>query len=136
MHRKVAGSARLGTLVLIPILVFGCARDRISVTPAPGDLAAKNQSKRICVVANPNVAVRDFLDSYRAALERRGYSVSVVQGNPQVSACPLTTRYVAYNNGLAQLELYWEGRPAGGGFHSSAALSGEALGLLVDRLLP
>jgi len=135
MHPKVSGLARLGTIALAVLLV-SCARDRINVVPLPSDLAAKNPSKRICVVTNPNVAVSGFLDAYRAALERRGYSVSVVQKNPQVSVCSLTSRYVAYANGLAQLSLYWEGAPAGSGFHSSAAVSSEALGTLVDRLLP
>jgi|SRR6185503_5212762 len=134
-HPKGIGLARLNAAVLLAALAAGCASDRISVVPAPADLGAKS-GKRICIVENPNVAVRDFVLAYRTALERRGYFVEIFQKNPQVSVCQLTSRYVAYANGFAQLELYWEGRPVGNGFHSSAALSNEALDTLVSRLLP
>ena len=131
------GPLRIREAVLLAVLALcGCARDRIHVSPVSLDLDAKNPGKLICIVENPRVVVSDFLGSYRAALEDKGYKVNVVKRNPQVSACPLTTRYVAYANGFARLEVYWEGIPAGMAAHSAAANSEEALRQLVNRLLP
>lgn len=128
---------RFRECALIALVVLsGCARERSHVVPPPLDLSAKNPGKVICIVANPQVAVSHFLPAYRAALEAKGYKVNVVQKNPQVSACPLTTRYVAYQNGFAQIELYWEGKPVGHAMHSAAGSSDEALNQLVYRLLP
>lgn len=116
--------------------ISGCASDRVHVVPAPLDLSEKNPGKVICVVENPQVAVGRFLETYRAALQGRGYTVHVVQRNPQASVCPLTTRYVAYQNGFTQLNLYWEGKPVGQAMHSAGAGSDEAIRQLVNRLLP
>ena len=122
--------------IVAALVLCACAADRGRVRPAPRDLADRNPERRICIVENRHVAQPDFLDAYRAALEKKGYRVSVSQKNPQVSACPLTTRYVAYANGFAQLDLYWEGKPAGSAMHKSAAFSQEALQDIVDRLMP
>jgi len=115
---------------------FGCASDRIHVSPAPADLSEKNPGKLICIVENPRVTASSFLGAYRTALQFRGYAVNVVKNNPQASVCPLTTRYVAYANGFAQLDVYWEGKPVGHATHSAGASSEDALKELVNRLLP
>jgi hypothetical protein len=126
---RLAGAALLAIVAL-----SGCAR--VHVVPAPTDLSEKNPAKVICIVENPRVAGTQFLDAYRAALEGRGYTVNVVKKNPQASACPLTTRYVAMGNGFARLDLYWEGKPIGQATHTDAANSEEAIKQLVNRLLP
>jgi hypothetical protein len=128
-------SLRAAALLAL-VAISGCASDRVHVVPAPLDLGEKNPGKVICVVENPQVAVSLFLQAYRSALQDRGYTVHVVPRNPQASVCPLTTRYVAYQNGFVQLSLYWEGKPAGGATHSAAASSDEAIRALVARLLP
>lgn len=132
--KKKTGCAVAALLVLLA--VSGCATDRVQIRPVPSELADKNPSKRVCIVENPRVAVSDFLAAYRAALEARGYAVTVVQKTPSASACPLTTRYTAFQNGLTQLEVFWEGRPVGSAAHSAAAYSSAAINNMVQGLFP
>lgn len=131
---KQAGRGLAALMVLLA--VSGCARDRVQITPVPGELAQKNPGKRICIVENPRVAVSGFLPAYRAALEGWGYAVSVVEKSPAASTCPLTTRYIAFQNGLTQLEVFWDGRPVGSAAHSAAAYSEDALKRMVQGLFP
>jgi len=123
-------------VVATAVGLSGCASDRLQVTPVPTNLGEKNPQKLICIVENPRVVAPSFLEEYRFALQMRGYTVNVVKNNPQASACPLTTRYVAYANGFAQLDVYWEGQPVGRAMHSAAANSGSATRELVNRLFP
>ena len=126
-----------GVTLLVLAVLSGCAGPQVRVIPAPAGLSEKNPAKLICIVENPRVVDgTNFLDAYRAALEGRGYTVNVVKKNPQASACPLTTRYAAFANGFAQLELYWEGKPVGGASHSYGASSEEAIKQMVNRLFP
>jgi len=111
-----------------------------TVTPTSGASATvQTTEKRICVVENSRVARPDFLDAYRAALEKKGYAVTVVQKNPQPSQCPLTTRYSAQygSNVIAYLELYREGKPAGRATYRGRSDDAEQIVRgMIDQLLP
>lgn len=147
-----AGSLSAG-LVLVAVL-SGCATS--SVVPVPSAQQPQGQTaegtqdapaRRICIVENPRVRGKEFLDAYRKALEGRGFSVTVVQRNPQASHCPLTTRYVAYWRWdlvyymtFAELTVYRDGKPVGRAVHNargSRFISTEdAVKGLVVRLFP
>lgn len=98
------------------------------------------QLKQICIVENPRVTRGgEFLDAYRAALEKKGYTVTVVQKNPQPSQCPLYTRYTAaggFDRALMQLEVYREGKPVGRAVSRGAIDFESTAKELVDRLFP
>lgn len=109
--------------------------DAAAFAPSAGSSA----EKRICVVENTRVARADFLDAYRSALQGKGYSVTVVQRNPQPSQCPLTTRYSAQygTNVIAYLELYREGKPAGRATYRGRSDDAvEIIRSMIDQLLP
>lgn len=133
--------------LMAALALCACAGQRSQVAPVAPQLApaapaaaAVSEPKRICVVENPRVAIPDFLEAYRTALEKRGYAVKVVQRNPQPSECPLFTRYTAFFGGsrgpLVRLDVYRDGKPVGaatsrGGYDLEADVR-----QLVDRLLP
>jgi hypothetical protein len=107
---------------------------------------AQPRLKRICIVENSRVR-EDFLDAYKAALSAKGYEVEVFKNTPQVSQCPLTTRYVAYwawdmvlYMRYAELRVYRDGKPAGRAVfeaRSSRMIDPETkLRELVDQMLP
>lgn len=147
-----AGSLGIGLALVVSL--SGCARS--SVVPVPASQEAPVQAiegageapaRRICIVENPRVAHKDFLDAYRTALEGKGFTITVVQKNPQPSVCPLTTRYVAYWKwdvlyylSFAQLDVYREGKPVGRAVHDargSRFITTEGtVKNLVDRLFP
>jgi hypothetical protein len=134
-------------LAMLPafVVLWGCSHS--SVTPvtsaavqhgSPTSAEPAGRAKRICIVENPRVMNREFIDAYKDALEKKGYAVTVVQRNPQPSQCPLTTRYTAagaFDGALFRLEVYRDGKPAGAathrGFYSEASLRE-----LVNKLLP
>lgn len=124
------------TALVILLALAGCARDRVQIRSVPGEVVERNSAKRICIVENPRVAVTGFLPAYRAALQSRGYAASVVDKTPSAAECPLTTRYMAFQNGLAQLEVFWDGQPVGSAAHSNAAHSEEAIKNMVQGLFP
>src|SRR3954467_6896669 len=117
---KLWGIGLLGIGLALVASLSGCARTAVvpvSTTvevPNPAALGAKEApAKRICIVENPRVAQKEFLEAYRAALETKGFVTTIVQKNPLASVCPLTTRYVAYWNwdliyylSFAQLDVY------------------------------
>lgn len=145
----------LHRFAVFALLVLGaCARSHVTPVPAaaiqsgPGATAANPAPAptRICIIENPRVR-SDFLDAYKAALSSRGYEVEVVKETPQVSQCPLTTRYVAYwawdmvlYMRQAELRVYRDGKPAGRAVfqaRSSRFIDTEAkVKELVDQLLP
>jgi len=145
-------------ILILPIalaaILSGCARSSVvpvRAAPEPSAPTAETPSdapsRHICIVENPRVAQKEFLDAYRAALEAKGFATTVVQKNPQASVCPLTTRYVAYWNwdlvyylSFAQLDVYREGKPVGRAIHNargSRFITTEGtIKSLVDRLFP
>jgi|SRR4051794_31881694 hypothetical protein len=145
-HWVVAASllAALSACATSRVAPVSIAKDAaVRPSQSPGEAPAK----RICIVENPRVVQKDFLDAYRAALEGKGFTVSVVQKNPQASVCPLTTRYVAYWKwdllyylSFAQLDVYSEGKEVGQAIHNargSRFITTEGtVKELVDRLFP
>jgi hypothetical protein len=136
------------TIALAAVSILcACASQRSRVTPVAAPPAvtapaaeAQPEPKRICVVENPRVAIADFLEAYRAALEKKGYSVTVVQRNPQPLQCPLFTRYTAFVGGsrgpLVQLDVYRDGKRVGGATSRGGYDLETDVRQLVDRLLP
>ena len=143
LHRSTV----FGIPLLALLALWGCARSQVtpvatSAVPAP----TASGAKRICIIENPRVR-SDFLDAYKAALSGRGYEVQVYANTPQVSECPLTTRYVAYwawdmvlYMRSAELRVYRDGKPAGRAVYqarSSRLVDTESkVRELVDQLLP
>jgi hypothetical protein len=112
---KRQGGGRRGYAVLIAALALGlgaCATSQVSPV-------ASLDVKQICVIENPKVRA-SFLDSYRKALEERGYTVRVLPETARLSSCPVTSTYVAYwwwdivlYMRHAQLEIYKDEKLAG-----------------------
>jgi hypothetical protein len=142
---------RTTALALITALgLAACARSHVAPVPAsqvsPAASPDTGATKQICIVENPRVR-QDFLDSYRAALQAKGFAVTVVPKNPQASTCPLYTRYVAHwawdlvvYLRFAQLDIYREGKQVGQAIHdarSSRFIDTEAkIKELVNQLFP
>lgn len=119
------------TLVLAVAALGACSTTRSHVAPVAA--APENPARRICLVTNARV-IGNFPDLYRAALEQRGYAVTVVTRNPQPSECPLTTRYTAFSE-LVLVDVYREGKPVGNGT-LRGRYSQTDIQQLVDKLLP
>jgi hypothetical protein len=113
MKEEVCG--RRVCAVLAATLAVGlgaCAKSQVSPV-------ASLDIKQICVIENPKVRT-SFLDSYRKALEERGYTVRVLPDTARLSSCPVTSTYVAYwwwdivlYMRHAELEIYKDEKLAG-----------------------
>jgi hypothetical protein len=107
------GDVKKTSLALIGALgLAACATSKVSPV-------ASLETKQICVIENPKVRA-SFLDSYRKALEERGYTVRVLPETARLSSCPVTSTYVAYwwwdivlYMRHAQLEIYQDEKLAG-----------------------
>lgn len=116
-------TARLKTFLPIAGLALlglgGCAIQQ-KVSPV-----SALESKEICVRENDKV--RDgFLDSYRSALERRGYRVRLLTPNAPQDACRVTSTYtaswrwdLASYMAYAEIRVYKDGQLAGEAIYDS-----------------
>jgi hypothetical protein len=74
-------------LLFIPLL-SGCSVKYAANSVAVGDMS----SKEICVIEDTSVN-KAFLPAYRAALEKKGFTVKTLRQGSALSACPLTSTY-------------------------------------------
>jgi hypothetical protein len=70
--------------------ICGCT---ITQTASPVSFQ-ESEVRQLCVIEDPKV-FDDFLPTYRAALERKGFSVKVLDPGSPVTSCPLTSTYYA-----------------------------------------
>lgn len=101
------------------IALFGLGGCAIQQKVSP---VASFEGKEICVRENDKV--RDgFLDSYRSALEDKGYRVKLLTPNSPHDACPVTSTYTAsWRWDLATYMAYAEIR-----VFKAGQLAGEAV---------
>lgn len=138
---------RIGYCVaLATTLLAGCA---INQTVKPVDRFEGNQ---VCVVVNPAVSQKGFLETYTRVLGEKGYAVKQLQVGSAVTECPVTSTYTAnwrWDMGLymsyAEIKVFKDGQPSGqavydargGGANMNKFIRGEAkITELVDQLFP
>ena len=97
------------------VVSSGCT---ITQTARPVALHATD-SREVCVIEDPRVD-ETFSPAYRAALERKGFSVKVLQPASPVQSCPLTSTYYARWSwdfvpymSLAKIVIYRDGKEEG-----------------------
>lgn len=88
-RRSIESAAAVVAAVFV---VSACSQARQNVQPVP-----KLDPARVCIVENAKTRV-EFRDGYRRALERKGYEVDVLPEGTPLSACPVTSKYVAHWN--------------------------------------
>jgi len=96
-------------------LVSGCTITQ-NARPVP---LREGDTKEMCVIEDPRVS-KTFLPAYRAALERRRFSVKTLAPGAPFTSCPLTSTYyarwswdfVTYMS-LAQIVVYRDGAQVG-----------------------
>ena len=71
------------------LLFFGCSVSHIA-NPVTN---IETGSKEICVIEDTRVR-ESFLPAYKAALEKKGFSVRILSPGADVASCPLTSTYV------------------------------------------
>jgi hypothetical protein len=125
------------TLLLAALAAAACSTKQ--VTPV-----AMGDEKRICIIENPKVRF-DVLNTYREALEKRGFQVQVLAPSTSPSGCPVTTTYTGLWRldfplvylAYAELRVYRDGRPTGRAVYNARASRNSAEGPineLVDDL--
>lgn len=87
---SVDTAARLAVGLLLLAGLGGCT---ITQTGQPVSLGERD-AKQMCVVEDPRV-FEEFLPAYRTALERKGFSVTILKPGSPVTSCPLTSTYTA-----------------------------------------
>ena len=112
---------------------------------------SNSEPHEICFVANP--AVRgDFLEAYKEAVSNKGLRVKVISERAAVTACPLTTTYIAnwrwdlaWYMAYANIKVYRNGRLEGEALYDSLQAGASTskfvqakakIQELTDRLFP
>jgi len=97
------------------LILCGCT---ITQTARPVPFHAAD-AKEMCVIEDPRVD-ETFLPAYKAALERKGFSVKVLQAGSPIQSCPLTSTYYARWSwdfvpymSLAKIVVYRDGKEEG-----------------------
>ena len=134
--------------VLVTLLLVACSTTRVKPV-APQVIGSAASVDRICIVENPRVAVKEFVNTYQSALEQRGYKVEVIRDRKAYSLamCPYLSEYTAFYAwdmvfylSYAELTIYKDGKVAGSAVYrarSSRLVSDEeAVTRLVKELLP
>ncbi|WP_296001665.1 Sbal_3080 family lipoprotein [Rugamonas sp.] len=132
-------------LFISGVALSGCA---IQQTVKPVEHFADQQ---VCVIENP--AVREgFVESYRHALETKGYVARQLPATASIIECPITSTYTAnwrwdlamymsyadikvYNNGKPIGEAVYDSRHAGGNM-GKFINADHKITELVDQLFP
>jgi hypothetical protein len=86
----MSASSWSATGFILLIALGGCT---IVQTAQPVSLR-DGDPRQICVVEDPRV-FEEFLPLYKAALERKGFSVKLIPPNSLPSSCPFTSTYHA-----------------------------------------
>ncbi|MDB5900305.1 MAG: hypothetical protein JWP22_4080 [Ramlibacter sp.] len=112
-------------LALSSTLLVGCAITQ-SVKPV-----ARFDGAQVCIVVNPAVSQKGFLETYTRVLREKGYSVKQLQPGSAVSDCPVTSTYTAnwrWDLGLymayADIKVFNNGQQSGAAVYD--AMSGGA----------
>jgi hypothetical protein len=107
---------------LLVILLPACSTTR---TANPISIQELN-SKEICVIENKKVKA-EFLPIYKAALEKKGFSVKILEPDSNLASCPVTTTYVGewwggidQNMSYAEIVVYRNGNRAGDALYKTA----------------
>jgi hypothetical protein len=113
MHMKPAA------IVALAVVLPGCAI-RQTVNPV-----APVASREVCVIENQKVK-EGFLESYRRALTTKGYVLQQLASSAAITACPITSTYVAHWNwdlavymSYAEIRVFRDGQPAGDAIYDS-----------------
>lgn len=116
---------RLLAIAALITVLSGCAITQ-NVTPVP--VAA---TKAICIVENPPVRA-GFLTEYRSALEKRGYTVKVVQKDAAGTDCAMTSTYlarwswdIALYMSYAEIQVFRDGQQVGSALYDSRSGGGR-----------
>lgn len=127
-------------LLFAILAISGCSTVQQNVSPV-----AKFEGKQICIIENERVRA-GFLAAYRKAVEDKGYDVRVLSQTAQLSACPITSRYVAHWGvdlvvvymAYADIRVYDKGQPAGRAvYRGNKFISAEEkVQELVNQLFP
>lgn len=104
-------------LLIAVLALSGCGSTRKKVSPVAVSPVAKFEGREVCIIENPRVR-GNFLEVYKKALVDKGYEVRVLPTSAQLSACPITSQYVAlwiYGTQLihADIKVYHKTQPAG-----------------------
>jgi hypothetical protein len=137
-------------VVLVPALLLlatGCSIVQEVKPVVKTDLPGKE----ICVAENADVR-QGFLEAYRAALERKGFTVRVLPPGSGITQCPLLTTYtanwrwdLALYMAYARMTVYRDGKAIGratydallgGGRLDKFIQADEKIKELVDQLFP
>ena len=113
----------------------------------------EGDTRQICLVEDPRV-FEGFLPAYRAALERKGFTVTVLGPGAPVTSCPLTSTYyarrswdfvtyvshaviVVYRDGTKAGEALYDAPKAGFALTSRIYETTESkVATMVDQLFP
>lgn len=105
----------LPATLLLCTALSGCT---ITQTANPVSLP-ETDAREICVIRDPRV-FDEFLPTYKAALERKGFSVQLLEPGSAVGSCPLTSTYTALRSwdfvtymSHAIITVYRDGAKAG-----------------------
>jgi hypothetical protein len=147
-------------LYLLPVLalsgcggtqqvVFPAADAPVAVAPVAKNFrvspVAKFEGKEVCIIENPRVR-KGFLEAYRNALANKGYEVRLLPASAQLSACLITSQYMALWGfdtfasylRLADIKVYNKSNPAGRAVYRGNLFinAEETVQELVNRLFP
>jgi len=133
-------SIRVALLIAV-LALSGCGSTQQKVSPVKVSPVAKFEGREVCIIDNPRVR-GNFLETYKKALVDKGYEVRILPSSAQLSACPITSQYVAlwmYGSQLihADIKIYNKTQPAGRAVYNSrqdGINSDEIVQEMVNRL--
>jgi hypothetical protein len=133
-------------LVLASAFLAGCA---INQTVKPVE---RFEGTQVCIVVNPAVSQKGFLETYTRVLSEKGYTVKQLQAGSAVTECPVTSTYtanwrwdLALYMAYADIKVFSNGQQSGqavydamrGGANMNKFIKGDAkITELVDQLFP
>jgi hypothetical protein len=133
-------------LVLSTALLAGCAIHQ-NVKPV-----ARFDGNQVCIVVNPAVAQKGFLEAYTRVLAEKGYTTRQLSPGSAITDCPVTSTYTAnwrWDLGLymayADIRVFTNGQQSGqavydalrGGGNMNKFIRGDAkITELVNELFP
>ncbi len=92
MNRTVSKYILAGVICTLAIATGCSSVTKQTISPFTGT----PQENRICIINNPRVAHEEFIQVYTQALTDQGFKVEILDSDASVSACPLTTTYIAF----------------------------------------
>lgn len=136
---------RIALCAAVAVVLSGCA---IQQTVKP---VQHFTQKEVCLIDNPAVRV-GFIESYKLALEAKGYVARKLASSASIVECPITSTYsaswrwdLALYMSYAEIKVYNNGKPIGEAIYDSkrAGLNtgkfidaNKKIGELVNQLFP